>query len=120
MPHPVAPAPAPAASGKSVPVFDDAQVLTGRKAGSAPDNPGHRLRPKAVGFPGGSPCPAELISILALALMFVIATVVPVNMGILAFVGVDKDVFFRQLLYYAAGVTVVAPVVLWFVFVVIA
>ncbi len=29
----------------------------------------------------------ELISILALALMFVVATVVPVNMGILAFVG---------------------------------
>jgi Kef-type K+ transport system membrane component KefB len=29
----------------------------------------------------------ELISILALAVMFVIATVVPVNMGVLAFVG---------------------------------
>ena len=29
----------------------------------------------------------QLISILALAVMFVIATVVPVNMGILAFVG---------------------------------
>jgi di/tricarboxylate transporter len=33
--------------------------------------------------------------------------------------GVDKDVFFRQLLWYAAAVTVIAPVVLWFVFVVV-
>ena len=33
--------------------------------------------------------------------------------------GVDKDVFFRQLLYYAAAVTVIAPIVLWFLFVVI-
>jgi len=33
--------------------------------------------------------------------------------------GVDKDVFFRQLLWYAAAVTVIAPVVLWFLFVVV-
>jgi di/tricarboxylate transporter len=33
--------------------------------------------------------------------------------------GVDKDVFFRQLLFYAAAVTVIAPVVLWFLFVVL-
>jgi di/tricarboxylate transporter len=33
--------------------------------------------------------------------------------------GVDRDVFFRQLLAYGALVTVVAPVVLWLVFVVV-
>jgi di/tricarboxylate transporter len=33
--------------------------------------------------------------------------------------GVDKDVFFRQLLYYAAAVTLITPVVLWFLFVVV-
>lgn len=33
--------------------------------------------------------------------------------------GVDKAKFFRQLLLYAAAVTVIAPVVLWFAFVVI-
>jgi hypothetical protein len=33
--------------------------------------------------------------------------------------GVDRDVFFRRLVAYGALVTVVAPVVLWFVFVVV-
>src|SRR3712207_8740804 len=33
--------------------------------------------------------------------------------------GVDKTVFFRQLLAYAAVVTIVAPVVVWFLFVVL-
>ncbi len=33
--------------------------------------------------------------------------------------GVDKDVFFRQLLYYAGAVTLIAPVVLWSLFVVV-
>jgi di/tricarboxylate transporter len=33
--------------------------------------------------------------------------------------GVDKDVFFRRLLAYAAVVTVAAPVVVWFLFVVL-
>jgi di/tricarboxylate transporter len=33
--------------------------------------------------------------------------------------GVDRDAFFRQLLSYAAVVTIAAPVILWFVFVVI-
>jgi hypothetical protein len=33
--------------------------------------------------------------------------------------GIDKNKFFRQLLLYAAAVTVIAPVVLWFVFVVL-
>jgi di/tricarboxylate transporter len=33
--------------------------------------------------------------------------------------GVDRQVFFRQLLRYAAVVTIAAPIVLWFVFVVI-
>jgi hypothetical protein len=32
---------------------------------------------------------------------------------------VDKNVFFRQLVAYGALVVVVAPVVLWFVFVVV-
>jgi di/tricarboxylate transporter len=33
--------------------------------------------------------------------------------------GIDKNKFFRQLLLYAAAVTVIAPVILWFVFVVL-
>jgi hypothetical protein len=33
--------------------------------------------------------------------------------------GVDKTVFFRRLLAYAAVVTLVAPVVVWFLFVVL-
>ena len=33
--------------------------------------------------------------------------------------GVDKTKFFRQLLLYAAAVTVIAPVILWLVFVVL-
>ena len=33
--------------------------------------------------------------------------------------GIDKNKFFRQLLLYAAAVTVIAPVILWLVFVVV-
>jgi hypothetical protein len=33
--------------------------------------------------------------------------------------GVDRDVFFRRLMTYGAIVTIVAPVVVWFLFVVL-
>ena len=62
----------------------------------------------------------ELISILALAVTVAIAAIVPMNPfptnGSLVLTDAkcgDRNAFLRQLLSYAAFVTIAAPVVLW-------
>jgi hypothetical protein len=79
--------------------------------------------PLAVPFLQGGTGVSAIGFVAALAVSSTIVDVSPFSTnGALVLAnakGVDRQVFFRQLLRYAAVVTIAAPIVLWFVFVVI-
>lgn len=81
------------------------------------------LIPLAVPFLQGDAGVSAIGFIAAMAVSSTIVDVSPFSTnGALVLAnakGVDRDVFFRQLMVYGAIVTVVAPVVVWFLFVVL-
>ena len=81
------------------------------------------LIPLAVPFLQGDSAVSAIGFIAAMAVSSTIVDVSPFSTnGALVLAnakGIDRDVFFRQLMIYGAIVTVVAPVVVWFLFVVL-
>jgi len=81
------------------------------------------LIPLAVPFLQGDAGVSAIGFIAAMAVSSTIVDVSPFSTnGALVLAnakGIDRDVFFRQLMVYGAIVTVVAPVVVWFLFVVL-
>ncbi|RZL90986.1 MAG: hypothetical protein EOP73_29000, partial [Variovorax sp.] len=81
------------------------------------------LIPLAVPFLQGDAGVGAIGFIAAMAVSSTIVDVSPFSTnGALVLAnarGVDRDVFFRQLMVYGAIVTLVAPVVVWFLFVVL-
>ena len=79
--------------------------------------------PLAVPFLQGGTGVSAIGFVAALAVSSTIVDVSPFSTnGALVLAnakGVDRQVFFRQLLRYAAVVTIAAPIVLWLVFVVV-
>ena len=79
--------------------------------------------PLAVPFLQGGSGVSAIAFVAALAVSSTIVDVSPFSTnGALVLAnarGVNRDAFFRQLLSYGAVVTVAAPIVLWFLFVVL-